>query len=894
MNFDTITVCREIKEVRLERDGMERGQIRAEIKKLTRRYWLSAVFNCTIGGLFYGFLLCYLFYGFTQFEMWAKVTGVMILGGIVVASATAAINIKRFFKPMIIMNEFMTSLSDGDLSGTLKDRTFGMLDPMRNRFDKMAYEIRSLILLVVKNSRRIEDSSDIVRQEAQKTGRSVREVTAAITEMNRGSHEQARSVQNILGQADRLMVVLDEVGRGVNEISSDLEALHSQAQKGSKAIGEQKERALGNQSILNQIYEAIKNLENSSSKIGDIMGAVAQIAGQTNLLALNASIEAARAGEHGQGFQVVALEVRKLAEQSAESTHEISRLVESIRNSVMQVVNDINIAAQTIIVEMNTINDISDVVVNAEEKALSMAERASNVAEFLEKVADLGNRIRASIQRIETSAQDMANKTEESTRFAVEQAQLVDQLENLSGALKELVERLSAASNQFKLPESAANMAAPIDSTENEREVIEAIAKTYKIKTTLVGAAMCIFIFGPMINMVTHHPKEVWQLATVFIIAAMTGFTVGGFSVFINSRKFILPARILMERASAVAQGDLTKPIGHEEHMGGMLVMRDVFNGMVAKLGIIVSDLSPMSRQIADNAEASLEIVTKVAQAGDEVSARAEIIANQAGNQANDMQDTLLMAQQVVAAANDIRLASLRTAGEAADTESLIQKGLQSIQIQLTKVDENMRLITRVAANIQELDQKSTAIGEIVKVISEIASQTNLLAMNAAIEAARAGEQGRGFAVVAQEVRKLAVQTTDASTEIYELIDNIQAGTREVVDRMEYAREAMQNQTQAVIESEHALQEICQDVVPINKQAQVISNSVDVMKEAIENVFNEMQSIAAVSQETAASTEEVLSSTDEQQSVIEKVREHIRNFAQLASILQEHAVKFKY
>ncbi|MGE5416369.1 MAG: methyl-accepting chemotaxis protein [Acidobacteriota bacterium] len=874
---------------------MERGLIRAEINKLTRRYWLSAVFNCTFGGIFYGFLLCIVlkYSPIAQFDMWAKVTAVMILGGIVVASATARINIKRFFKPMITMNEFMTSMADGELTGTLKDHNFGMLEPMKNRFDKMAFEIRSLIFLVVKNSQTIEHSSDIVRQEAQRTGRSVREVTAAINEMNRGSHEQARSVQNILGQADRLMLVLDEVGRGMNEISSDLENLHVQAQKGRQAIGEQKERALGNQGVLNQIYAAIKNLENTSGKIGDIMGAVAQIAGQTNLLALNASIEAARAGEHGLGFQVVALEVRKLAEQSAESTHEISRLVDSIRNSVVQVVHDINMAAQTIIVEMNTINDINDVVVNAEENAMSMSERAADVADFLGKVADLGNRIRASIQRIETSALDMSNKTNESSRFAVEQAGLVEQLETLSGALTDLVIRLSSTSNQFKLPAFENDIIPPVDSTENEREVIAAIAKTYKIKTTLVGAAMCVFIFGPLMH-IASSPKTGWQIATVYIIAAMTGFTVGSFSTIINSKKFILPARILMEKASAVAQGDLTKPIGVEEHMGGMLVMRDVFNGMVAKLGVIVSDLAPISSEISGNAGRSLEIVNKVAQAGEEVSARAEIIATEAGSQANDMQDTLLMAQEVVMAANEIRQASSRTAEEAADTESLIQKGLQSIQIQLTKVDENMKLISRVATNIQALEEKSAAIGEIVKVISEIASQTNLLAMNAAIEAARAGEQGRGFAVVAQEVRKLAVQTTDASTEIYELIDNIQAGTREVVDRMEYAREAMQNQTQAVIESEQALQEICHDVVPINKQVQAISNSVDVMKEAIENVFNELQGIAAVSQETAASTQEVLSSTDEQQSVIEKVRNHIRDFSLLAGNLQEHAARFKH
>jgi methyl-accepting chemotaxis protein len=225
------------------------------------------------------------------------------------------------------------------------------------------------------------------------------------------------------------------------------------------------------------------------------------------------------------------------------------------------------------------------------------------------------------------------------------------------------------------------------------------------------------------------------------------------------------------------------------------------------------------------------------------------------------------------------------------------------------------------AAKVEEMGTRSEEIGAIVETIEDIASQTNLLALNAAIEAARAGEQGKGFAVVADEVRKLAERSSQSTKEIAALIKGIQKTVSEAVTAMQASAAEVEAGVTRANSAGEALNSILGAAESVYKQAEdagtaagkvsvaaaELVEAVDTVSAVIEQntaateemavnsteLTQAIENIASVSEENSASVEEVSASTEEVASQVEGVSASAEAMMEIAETLQKIVAQFK-
>ena len=277
------------------------------------------------------------------------------------------------------------------------------------------------------------------------------EVSRTVEEIAKGATDQASSVESGSMGAVKLGNIIEQNRKHMYNVNTASEKIINVVKDGLKEISHLTEISDENNIATQEIYQIILKTNASTAQISEASNVIASIANQTNLLSLNASIEAARAGEAGRGFAVVATEIKKLADQSAESTSYIDGIVRELKDIVTKAVNSIE--------KVNMISkEQSDSVLNTEKKfeaikiAVTETDQAIGLLNESEVVMiQAKNEILDLLQSLSAIAEENAASTEEASAAMVEQSSSVDEIARSSERLAGLAGDFQDIITRFKV-----------------------------------------------------------------------------------------------------------------------------------------------------------------------------------------------------------------------------------------------------------------------------------------------------------------------------------------------------------------------------------------------------------------------------------------------------------
>ncbi|WP_374556748.1 methyl-accepting chemotaxis protein [Aquitalea pelogenes] len=311
-------------------------------------------------------------------------------------------------------------IADGDLRGSLPPAS--------------SDEVGKLIVAMGNMQTALRDAMQDSRRNAEVLLESSRQLNRSVQQMEQSASLQSEAASTIAANTEQLTVSINHVANGTTEAASLSSASDQQAANGLDAL-----RALGSQIndisvVVGNAAERIALLQTESAKISSIVAVIKDIADQTNLLALNAAIEAARAGEQGRGFAVVADEVRKLSERTAQSSNEIIVMVNAIQQSTRDVVHGVDQGVELISTSVSNAHAAGDTVSTLRDSARQVAGIVNELNTALHEQAAAATEV---AQKVETIVQH----AEEASATAHSTAQSADAVEKIATDMEKLVAR---------------------------------------------------------------------------------------------------------------------------------------------------------------------------------------------------------------------------------------------------------------------------------------------------------------------------------------------------------------------------------------------------------------------------------------------------------------------